>query len=40
MHGKIWESIPKTCMAESPTKCRTKIDDEGIDEILLAAEAT
>ena len=39
MHGKIWESIPKTRIAESPTKCRTKIDDEGIDEILLARTA-
>jgi hypothetical protein len=37
MSGKIWESIPKTCRNESPRKCRTRIDDEGIKEILLVS---
>ena len=36
MRGKNWESIPKTCMAESPRKCRARIDDKCIVEILSA----
>jgi hypothetical protein len=40
MRGKIWESIPKTCMAKSPKKCGTRIDDGGIKEILFSAQAT
>lgn len=40
MRGKIWESIPKICKAKSPRKCRTRIDDERIDEILLTAQTT
>ena len=36
MRGKIWESIPKKCRNESPRKCRTRIEDEGINEILFA----
>ncbi len=37
MQGKTWESIPKTCMADNPIKCRTRIDGEGISEILFSA---
>jgi len=40
MRGKIWESTPKTCMAESPIKCRTRFDDESINEILFVAQTT
>ena len=40
MRGKIWESIPKICKAKNQKKCKTKIDDERIDEILLTAQAT
>jgi len=36
MRGKHWESTPKTCMAESPRKCRAGIDDKCIVEILAA----
>lgn len=36
MRGKNWESTPKTCMAESPGRCRTRIDDKRIVEILSA----
>ena len=36
MRGKNWESPPKMCMAESPSKCRTKIDDKCIVEIQFA----
>ena len=38
MRGKNWESSPQTCMAEPPKKCRTRIDDNGVDEILLSAQ--
>lgn len=34
MRGKNWESSPKTCMAEPPRKCRARIDDKCIVEIL------
>lgn len=37
MRGKIWESIPKACRNESSRKCRTRIDDEDINEILLVS---
>lgn len=36
MRGKNWESTPKTCMAESPRKCRARIDEACIIEILSA----
>ena len=36
MRGKNWESTPKTCTAELPRKCRARIDDESIVEILSA----
>ena len=36
MRGKNWESTPKTCMAESPRKCRVSIDDKRIVEIMSA----
>lgn len=36
MRGKNWESPPKTCTAEFPRKCRAKIDDKCVVEILSA----
>lgn len=40
MRGKIWESTPKSCRKESPRKCRNRIDDEGISEILSDIDLT
>jgi hypothetical protein len=34
IRGKNWESTPKTCTAEPPRKCRAKIDEKSIVEIL------
>lgn len=36
MRGKNWESTPKTCTAELPRKCRARIDDKCVVEILCA----
>lgn len=36
MRGKNWESFPKTCTAEPQIKCRAKIDEKSIVEILFA----
>lgn len=36
MRGKNWETTPKTCMAESPRRCRARIDEASIIEILSA----
>jgi hypothetical protein len=36
MHGKNWETTPRTCMAAPPKKCRATIDDKYIAEILSA----
>jgi len=38
--GKIWKAIPKICAAKSPRKCRAKIDDKSISEVLFTACAT
>ena len=34
MRGKNWESAPRTCTAEHPKKCRAKVDEKCIVEIL------
>ena len=35
MRGKHWESSPKRCSAELPKKCRAKISDDRVAELLL-----
>ncbi len=39
MRGKIWDSVPKSCPAQNPRKCRTTIGDESISEVLFADAA-
>ena len=39
MQGKIWDAVPKTCSGHGSQKCRQKLDDSLVEEIVIDDKA-
>lgn len=40
MHGKTWETVPKTCPNRDSNKCGAAIDEKQVVELLYSEHAT